>query len=261
MPVDHERAFLAALQSLGAKEKVLPSLDAETTTEVETVSRDSAAPSLEAPEPPASVTLQNIWRHPDAHPIALELLMLRQYGPEWLGWEAETLQALVPEDFKTPSLSALNLAKLQACKVLHLVDSFWAHWEVFLACLMPFNNEFPDFTMMQVPTAAQCLVACDIAARIRTDVEFSGEIRTYVGQVFQHDGIFLSLPPAEFAIVTVPESIQREELERRWVEVRVSNQPPRGDTVLDEQLRRLLIINTFLEESRTRLQQQLRLHV
>jgi hypothetical protein len=50
-------------------------------------------------------------------------------------------------------------------------------------------------------------------------------------------------------------------LEKRWAEVRASNKPPTGDTLLDEQLRRLLVANGFLEESRARLAQQLKPHV
>lgn len=231
MAADHERAFLDALQSMGP-EKVAES---------------------------SSVTAANIWRHPDAHPIALDMLMLRQYGPEWLGWEPETLGVLIPEDFKTETLSDLNLSKLQACKVLHLVDSFWHHWEVFLACLMPFNNEFPDFHVLQVPTVAQCLVACDVANRIRDDVAWSEEVRVFIAQVYHHDGIYAPMPPADFVSLTVPEVIDEKKVVERWPEVRASGRPPAGTSHEDEQLRRLLIANTFLEESRTRLNQQLRL--
>jgi hypothetical protein len=244
MPPDPERAFLDALQSVG----VAPP---QATTD--------AAWEEKLAEQPA-VTAANIWRHPDAHPIALDMLVLQRYGPEWLTWEPETLHVLVPVDFKTPSLSDLNHAKLQACKTLHLVDSFWHRWEVFVACAMPFNNELPDFKTMQVPTAAQCLVAIDIAHRIREENDWSEEVKGFIAAVYKHDDIYLPLPPADFVTLDVPESVDQKKLAERWPEVRASGRTPTAQTMLDEQLRRLLIINGFLEESRARLRQQLRLH-
>lgn len=252
MPSDNESAFLEALENIGMKTaSSLPkAVDVpvhEHLTEI-------------APAPSAVVTAKNLWRHPDAHPIVLDLLLLRKYGHAWLGWEPETLQALIPEDFGTPSISDLNLSKLQACKTLHLVDTFWQQWEVFIACLMPFNSEFPDFHVMQAPTVAQCLVACDVAARIRDDVPWSSEMKAYMGVVYKHDGIFLPLPPADFIDLEAPEEIDQKALAVRWNEVRSTDKAPTGANPMDEQLRRLLVVNGFLEESRARMHWQMSFH-
>jgi hypothetical protein len=256
---DNERDFLEALESVGGTTIRPPK--PESNAVVETASADRPPTPTTVPSPPAHVTLKNIWRHPDAHPIALDLLLLRKYGHQWLEWEPETLQALIPEDFSTPTLSELNLSKIQACKTLHLVDTFWRQWEVFIACLMPFNNEFPDFEVMQVPTVAQLLVACDAAGHIRDDVTWSEEMKEYLKVVYVHDGIFLALPPANFApLPAPPEEIDPGELVRRWYEVRSSGKAPTGETAVDEQLRRLLTADGYLEESRVRLQQQMNLH-
>jgi hypothetical protein len=257
---DHERELLEALQGAGSKPKVLPSLDADTTERIENFSLDHPEHTTSVSAPPSAVTVKNLWQHPDTHPIVLDLAMLRQFGPDWLGWESETLRVLIPETFKTASVSDLNLAKLQACKTLHLVDAFWQRWEVFIVCAMPFNEEFPDFETMQVPTVAQCLVAADIAARIRQDVEWSSEMKAYFVAVYHHDGIYLPLPPLDFVEVDHPDGISQEELKKRWEEVRAKGKAPTAPTALDEQLRRLLVANGYLEESRARLQQQLHLH-
>lgn len=258
---DNESAFLEALQSIGAKAPLPPAtVNPDPTEEIEAGDADRPTATTRVPEPPTKVTASNLWRHPDAHPIALDLLMLKKYGPEWLGWEVETIRHLIPEDFKTPSVSELNIAKLQACKTLHLVDAFWERWEVFIACLMPFNSEFPDFRIMSVPTVAQCLVACDAAQRIRQDVEWSTEMKAYFTTVYEHDGIFIPLPPINFVSPAVPDELDKAAVERRWPEVRASGQAPTGETPVDEQLRRLLVAHGYLEESRTRLQTQLSLH-
>jgi hypothetical protein len=257
--LDNDQAFLEALESIGDKKK-LPKIEGDPTVIVEEGSTDAPSVTTTVQAPPENVTAKNIWRHPDAHPIALDFFLLRRYGHSWLEWEPETLQTLIPEDFGTPLLSDLNLSKLQACKTLHLVDTFWQQWEIFVACLRPFNNEFPDFAVMPAPTVAEVLVACDVAARIRDDVAWSTEMKEYVKVVYKHDGIFLPLPPADFITLEAPEEIDQKQLAVRWNEVRSTDKPPVGETHMDEQLRRLLTANDILEESRARLQRQLNLH-
>lgn len=258
---DHELALLNELTSVGVPPRPTASLNPDPTSEVESVGDKAEKHTEEAAAPAATVTASNIWRHPDAHPIALDLALIRHYGPDWLGWEAETLRAQIPVDFHTSAVSDLNISKLQACKALHLVDSFWQRWEVFIACLMPLNNEFPDFRVMSAPTLAQCLVAVDIAGRIRDDVEWTSEMRTYFSVVYQHDGIFLPIPPLDFVELEVPEEVDQRILAQRWATARGEKRPPEGHDVLSEQVHRLFVVNEYLEESRTRLQQQLRLHV
>jgi len=247
-----ERAFLDALESIRIK-------TAETAV-VEGLSHDKeTAPSV---LPMAgAVTKANIWQHPDAHPIALDLALVGRYGADWLEWEVETLQIIIPHDFNTPSLSDLNLEKIQACRTLHLVDSYWERWEVFLWCTMAFNGEFPDFRDMQIPAVGQVLVSCDIAARIRDDVAWSDEVKAFTASTYQHDDIYLALPPANFVSITAPDSVDPQALLKAWPDVRASGRAPTGSTILDEQLRRLLSVNEYLEESRARLQKQLELHV
>src|ERR1039458_5248804 len=138
---DHELGFLDALKRVGSPPVVLPTLDSQTMSVIETVDKDVQPHTDSVAAPPATVTAANLWRHPDAHPIVLDLCMLQRFGPAWLEWSGESLRKVIPEDFKTQSVSELNIAKLQACKTLHLVDSFWQRWEIFIACLIPFNSE------------------------------------------------------------------------------------------------------------------------
>lgn len=197
-------------------------------------------------------TTINLFQHPDAHPLILDLALLRKYGPEWMTWETDTLEWRIPQDFRTTTVSDLNLDKIEAVKTMHFVDTFWQRWEVFIWCCMPLNDVFPDFGIMQVPTAAQCLVAADIANKIRDDVPWSDEIKGYLDVVFRHDGIFCSLPPLDFVDVEIPQVVDCEEIKERWDEVRKTNSAPTKNTIVDEQLRRLLVIQQYLTENRER---------
>lgn len=214
---------------------------------------------VEAPAKVASITSANLLRNPDAHPLALDLLLLQKYGADWLDWELESLVHHVQEDFRTPSIADINIEKLQACKALHLVDDFWTKWEVFLHCCAPFNGALADFQRMQVPDVAECMVAVDIANRIRQDVGWSSEVKTFLAAVHLHSGILCPQPPLEFVHVdTEGLAVDCKEVTERWPLVRASGRAPAGGSVEDEQLRRLLGSWTYVRMVQEKLHEQLK---
>lgn len=239
--------------------------DDEPTTVVETTQGDedenpTVRGTVESITKTSNVSVTNVFRSPEAHPLVLDLLLLQKYNIDWLGWELETIVQRVQEDFKTPSIADINVEKLQACKTLHLVDDFWSKWEVFLHCCAPFNGAFADFQHMQVPNVAECMVAVDIANRVRDDVQWSDEVKTFLAVVHKHDGILCPQPPLDFVKIDVEGlPIDCAEVRERWPGVRASGRAPDGESVEDEQLRRLLGSWAYLESVRQRLRQQLEL--
>jgi len=233
---------------------------ADTATEGETVSTDEEEPVRKEASIPATVTRRNLFTHPDAHPLVLDLALIKKYGADWLEWEPETIQYLVPQDFNSGGISDLAMSKIMACKTLHLVDTFWKQWEVFIWCTMPFNKLFPDFEVMQVPTVAQCLVSVDIANQIRTDVVWSDEIKSFLSVVFRHDGILLPLSPLDFVpLDTEGFGVNAAELSRSWADCIRSASPPKEETMIDEQLRRLYDAQTVQQNARDSMRYQLKL--
>jgi hypothetical protein len=254
---DHERALFDTLRNIGRHE-VAKTASPDETEVVEDVGHDEAKPVEGAAPLAGRVTADNLFRHPDTHPIVLDLVMIRRYGPEWLDWEAETIEHVIPHDFGVQPASAVNLGKLNACKALHLVDSFWERWEVFAWCTMGFNGIFPDPQTMQVPTVAQALVAADIANRIREDVAWSDELKLYLQAVYKFGGMLVPTPPLEF-VPPVGTHTEVEAIDKQWDHVRAGGIVRNGGTVVDEQLRRMFEANQYLEESRSRLGQQMEL--
>lgn len=232
--------------------------DPETTEEIETTDESPEVGSTGAPVLVTAVTTKNFFQHPDAHPIALDLMLLKKYGADWLSWEPESLPEVISRDFKT-TLSEINFHKLNAAKSLHLVDSYWQRWEIFLWCTMAFNGVSPDFGVMQVPTVAQCLVSVDVANRIRDDVAWVDEIKLFLAAVYRHDGIFCPQPPTEFVKLDETGLVDCAEVSRLWPDVRASKKAPEEESITAEQLRRLLIVHGYLEDSREQLKQQLRI--
>lgn len=232
------------------------------TVVVETIQADEPIPMAQVKERESSVTKvssTNLFRNVEAHPLALDLLLLKRYGIEWLGWEHETLMSRIQQDFHTPTVADVNLEKLQACRAVHLVDDFWQRWEVFLPCCSAFNGTFADFQSMQVPDVAECMVATDVANRIRNDVPWSSEMQGYLSVVHRHGGQLCPIPPLESIVVdTEGLPIDCQDVRARWPSVRASGRAPGGDTPEDEQLRRMLGSWLYLESMRKRLTDQLK---
>jgi hypothetical protein len=204
------------------------------------------------------VTPKNIFRHPEAHPLVLDLMLIKKYGEEWLGWEQETIEHRVPLDFGIDRISDINMGKLNAMKALHLVDTFWERWEVFGWCTIAINATFPDFVHMQVPTVMQAAIAVDVANRIRSDVTWSSEVSGFIATVHRHDGFLVPQPPLDFVVVDTSDlPINIEEVKKAWPAVRTAKVAPNTVTPEAEQLRRMLFVLNAVEHSRTQLQQQL----
>jgi hypothetical protein len=254
--IDFEERFREVLKAVG-REKNLPKIGDEPTEEYETDEGDEGEKTADEKALPPPTTI-NLFQHPDAHPLVLDLALLREYRIDWFDWEPETLAWRIPRDFKTSVVSDLNMNKIQAVKTLHFVDTFWNQWEVFNWCTQPFNNLYPDFEVMQVPTVAQCLVSIDTANKIRTDVKFGEEIKGFLETVYRTDGMFCPLEPADFVEIDAEGLlVDCEEVQKHWPEVKRSGRAPTKDTITDEQLRRALNAHNYLEENRTLLQQQL----
>jgi hypothetical protein len=210
-----------------------------------------------SPAVPMPTTI-NLFQHPDAHPFVLDLALLRKYGPEWMQWEPETLEGRIRIDFRS-TLSQLNLDKLHAVANLHLVDTFWDHWTVFSPCAQALTMVPPDFRVMQALTVPQLLIAVDTAEKIRSGMEYSLEVRTYMELCYLYDGMACPIAPLDdlLDIDASEYEIDCESINERWDDVRSSGKAPKGGTVEDEQLRRMLEAHQLLEENRQLLQDQL----
>jgi len=226
----------------------------EGTTELIETTESDEEPTEEVEEKTASTS--GLFQRPDTHPLILDILLLRRYGPEWFYWEPETLAVALPRDFSTSEVSELNLHKLQAVRTLHLATSPWTEWEVFTWCCMALTGVLPDFDVMQAPTAAQSLVAIDLFNRVRQDVEWSEEVKAFLAIAWKLDGILCTIPPADFITIDTHDLVvDCAEVMRRWPQAVAGTSPTRA-TVEDEQLRRLLSIHRELEDSRSRFLRQ-----
>ena len=200
----------------------------------------------------------NVFQHPETHPLLLDLVLLKGYGPEWLEWEPETVKEVITRDFGAAP-SDTNMNKLQAVKTLHVVDTFWQDWTVFCWVAKALSGVPPDTQVMQVPTVEEAMIAVDTANKVREDINFSQELKDYLENVHLFDGIFVSQEPLGFVVIEDADDypVDVAEIKKLWPFARKAKTPPSADTVTSEQLRRMVSLKQGLEEYRAQLQTQL----
>ena len=144
-----------------------------------------------------TVTKANIWRHPNAHPLTFDLLLLNKYGPEYLGWEPEPLRLTLKRDDIRISNEAWT--KIQAVRVLHNSPSPWRRWEVFHWVALGLSGKTPNFNFMEEPELGVLAVAVDIMKIVDRPRDTGEEVDKYVAVTAKADGHTCLPPPLDFA--------------------------------------------------------------
>ena len=248
--------YLTGRVKAAAKGLVIEETESDDSTEeIETHGTEETG-STKGQEVKGNVTRANLFKHPNAHPLVLDLCLLKAYGPDFMLWEPETLQLRIEKE--QSGISAINMQKIQACKTLHLAESFWTRWEVFGWVCEALNGSFADFDTIQTPTVAEMLRAVDIANRIRDDVKWSDDVKETVIQLHRFDGLLFPIPPLDFIKIDVSDfSVDASAVWSEWQKIVVGKAPPTQETVEAEQLRRMYHVGKALDGARSLLKEQL----
>jgi len=95
----------------------------------------------------ASIFLTN----PTTHPVGLHVLCIKSLGSAYVGWEPETIWEELKRLYgKEPS--ALNKAKINACRAVHTADQVFEDWHLFEKVVMAFGFIMPQFGVLQKPS-------------------------------------------------------------------------------------------------------------
>ncbi|NMC34662.1 MAG: hypothetical protein GYA36_19745 [Veillonellaceae bacterium] len=135
--------------------------------------------------------------NPDAHPIALVLLLTERYGKAWMGWEPEALWTTLAKDLAAPS--SHTRAKLQAGRTVVTGNGFFERWEIFAPCCQAFNNNLPDFETCRPASLPQLYHAVWTAGQLRGKVPYSDEVERWIAACALNDGIVYLPEPLSFA--------------------------------------------------------------
>lgn len=145
------------------------------------------------PDAGNAVTLRNLFTHQDTHPVVIDFALLKAFGLEWYGWEAETIWAEVQRVFQM-NISEVNRAKVQTLKTLHVSGAPWEFWHVMEKIVQGLNGLVPRWAVMQVPSLEQLYAAMDMLEHIRIQ-EFQPEVKLYMAAaVLEEDVTFVPAP-------------------------------------------------------------------
>lgn len=233
----------------------------EDPTELVEVSDEPAGPEATHGHAPASerprVVASNFLMHPDTHPAILDMALLDKLGAEWLLWESETFARALPGLFGAPSVSKVNVEKIDAMRTLHANDAFWTRWEVFVWCAMALNGIPADFEVMQKPTVPQVAVAVAISQLVRDDIELSDEVKQGIRVVCAHDHVVCPPAPLEWVHHDITEyDVNDTAIRRAWAAYLISRRVPTEETVEAVQVRHMSEIDAYVKEFERRLRVQ-----
>ena len=154
-------------------------------------------PMSDTPAPaPRSLTSKSLFSHPDAHPVALDVALLKNFQLDWFTWLPETLFSEIEQTFKT-SIAEVNRLKIMATKTLHVVDSFWDHWEIFEKTIQALNGVPPRLDVMQPPDLPFLFAGIDMVNQIRKET-FNEEVGRYCAALFLHENVHYAPEPLSF---------------------------------------------------------------
>lgn len=153
-------------------------------------------PARQEPVAPKSLTSKSVFSHPDAHPVALDLVLLKNFELEWMEWLPDTLFGEIEKTFST-SIAEVNRLKILAAQTLHTIDAFWDHWEIFEKVLWSLNGHIPRADVMQPPDLSILMSGVDMADGIRKET-YGEEVGRYCAAVFLHENVFYAPEPLAF---------------------------------------------------------------
>jgi len=123
----------------------------------------------------------------DTHPAVLILLLTKEFGDEYVGWEPETLWTEIAR--KWGGLSMMNRTKIQAARTCLTNTYPYESWTVFepVACGLMGNP--PQFDMVERASPWRCGFALTTMQYLRDDFKIESEIYKYIAASL-HDAGF-----------------------------------------------------------------------
>lgn len=138
--------------------------------------------------PNTTLTKARLFSSPDAHPLALNLAMLREFGPSYLGWEPETCWAEIRLTWGD-TISDMNKQKLQAVRSIYVNSDAATEWETFAYIAVGLAGAWPRLEISQRPSPARACMALDILKHVRDEKEIGDEIYKYCAAVLMDFGM------------------------------------------------------------------------
>lgn len=213
-------------------------------------------PSEHVPVDVGPTTPKQAFTNRETHPLILNLLLLKEFGLEYLGWEPETCWVEIERSWGT-TISEINRNKIQAIRTCHVSDSPYEKWEIFEKVAMGFVGLTPKFDLIQKATPHRAALALDVMSQVREKQPVSDEVYKYVAAVMMDSGLTYGPGPMEPSNKYLTKFIDSEKQAEVKNALLVRKKPTfSGNNENDIQLMKAISVKDFLESaSRTLLTQ------
>ena len=115
----------------------------------------------------------------NSHPLVLNLILLKEFGKEYLGWEPETCWFEIKRTWG-PTVSESSRNKIQAIRTCHVSDQPYERWEIFEKVALGLLGMSPRFALIQKTTPHRASVALEIFGHVRPEKDITPEVYKYV---------------------------------------------------------------------------------
>lgn len=132
----------------------------------------------------------------EAHPLVLNLLLVKEFGPEYLGWEPETCWVEISKTWGT-TVSEANKNKIQAVRTCHTTAQPYERWEVFDVVCNGLLGLVPRFDLIQKPTPHRAAFAIEVMSQIKDSTKLSDEVHKYTAACMLDYGMVYGAGPLE----------------------------------------------------------------
>ena len=194
-------------------------------------------------------SLKHAFTNKDTHPLALNLLLVKEFGPEYLGWEPETCWIEIAKTWGT-TISDVNKTKIQAMRTCHTTDQPYERWEVFDMVCSGLLGTSPKFDLIQKPTPHRAAFALDVLSQVKEGAKITEEVYKYVAACMMDYGLVYGAGPLEPCNKYLTKFVEREQQLRIKSAVERKYKPVfDGSNDDDVQIMKCITVNDFLESS------------
>ena len=153
------------------------------------ITRLRKAPTESGPKTP-----KHAFTSKDVHPLVLDLLLLKEFGPEYLGWEPETVWVEISKTWGT-SVSDSNKNKIQAIRTCHTTSQPYERWETFELVCSGLVGQPPKFDLIQRPTPHKAAFALEVMTQIKEKQRVADEVYKYISACMLDYGLVYGQGP------------------------------------------------------------------
>lgn len=144
------------------------------------------------------------------HLLTLDVLCLRELGPEFIGYEPEALIEEMTRRYGP--IGTVTSERLQVCQLLHANDMFWTEWEVFEKGTNTISGEPVIFSYTQPPDPEEIAVSL-LTANSFDARECSDEVKRYIAACCLFNGLYYLEDRLEMSMPFIDEYLRDKDIE------------------------------------------------